>query len=364
MKRLILCCDGTWNRADRVHDNVPPTNVVKMTYRIAARDGDIPQVVYYGHGVGTGNIIDRYTGGAFGHGLEDNILDAYRFLVVNYEEGDEIFLFGFSRGAFTARSLSGLIRNCGILKRASAGNYRKALNLYQKQGKGPDHPESVAFKKKHSVCGGKDIRIKFIGVWDTVGALGIPFVGFHRFTRRRYRFHDTKLSSLVEYAYQALAIDEHRAPFKPSLWQLKPKPDQTIEQVWFCGAHADVGGGYPSTSLSDITLDWMISKARIAGLVFDETAVQAFPFAPDPLGKLHNSKQGLYRLGRSVDRVICKAANSLHDPGDTAKLLHESVLVRWEKDPAYRPAPLRKFFARIRDARNRAAASMQSQENI
>src|SRR5690606_17210148 len=118
MKRLVICCDGTWNRADQEEDDIPcPTNVVKIAFRIAKRDGDIPQLVYYDEGVGTGNSLDRVTGGAFGRGLEENIHQAYRFLIANYEPGDEIFLFGFSRGAFTARSLGGMIRKCGILGR-------------------------------------------------------------------------------------------------------------------------------------------------------------------------------------------------------------------------------------------------------
>src|SRR5919112_1185335 len=118
MKRLILCCDGTWNTADQQKDGEAcPSNVVRLAYRIAKRDGDIPQITFYDQGVGTGNWVDRLSGGAFGNGLEDNIHDAYRFLVGNYESGDEIYLFGFSRGAFTARSIVGMIRKCGILRR-------------------------------------------------------------------------------------------------------------------------------------------------------------------------------------------------------------------------------------------------------
>jgi uncharacterized protein (DUF2235 family) len=124
MKRLVLCCDGTWNRADQERDGAPcPTNVVKFAYRIAKRDADVPQIIYYDQGVGTGNLVDRLSGGALGEGLEDNIHDAYRFLVANYEPGDELYVFGFSRGAFTSRSIVGMIRKCGILGREHVRHY-------------------------------------------------------------------------------------------------------------------------------------------------------------------------------------------------------------------------------------------------
>ncbi|MEX0778776.1 MAG: DUF2235 domain-containing protein [Balneolales bacterium] len=345
MKRLIVCCDGTWNRADQAHDGEPcPTNVVKMASRVAKRDGDIPQVVYYGQGVGSGNILDRYTGGAFGHGLEDNIYEAYRFLMGNYEDGDEIFLFGFSRGAFTARSLGGMIRNCGILKRESTGHYQEALDLYQNKEIRPKDPESVAFRKQHSVCGADDIRIKFIGVWDTVGSLGIPLRGLRWLTRGEYQFHDTELSKTVEHACHALAIDERRKPFKPTLWKRKPKAGQTVEQVWFAGAHTDIGGGYPDSGLSDITLEWMIGKAKGAGLAFDAAVLDALPLSPDPLGKLHNSRKGFYRLSRGIDRTVGASEKQSQDLAPKDELLHGSVIRRWDGNPGYRPVSLAAYF--------------------
>ncbi|MDF3010573.1 MAG: hypothetical protein K0S03_1369, partial [Burkholderiales bacterium] len=221
MKRLILCCDGTWNSADQERNGTPcPTNVVKLGYRVAKRDGDIPQLIYYDQGVGTGNTLDRASGGAFGDGLEENIHDAYRFLVANYEPGDELYLFGFSRGAFTVRSIGGMIRKCGILERP------------------------MQFRKSCSLIHEEPIPIRMIGVWDTVGSLGIPLRGLRWLTRREHQFHDTELSGSVQVACHALAIDERRAPFAPTLWDYKPKPGQQVEQVWFCGAHSDVGGGY------------------------------------------------------------------------------------------------------------------------
>ncbi|MGQ0543936.1 MAG: DUF2235 domain-containing protein [Betaproteobacteria bacterium] len=333
MKRLILCCDGTWNSADQEKSGTPcPTNVVKLGYRLAKRDGGIAQVIYYDQGVGTGNTIDRMTGGAFGDGLEENIHDAYRFLVANYEPGDELYLFGFSRGAFTVRSIGGMIRKCGILERRAVRQYRDAIALYRGE-QHPDDARCVSFRKSFSFV--EKTGIRMIGVWDTVGSLGIPLRGLRWLTRREHQFHDTELSGSVEIACHALAVDERRAPFAPTLWDYKPKPGQQVEQVWFCGAHSDVGGGYAETGLSDIALEWMIGRARAAGLAFDAAALAAYPLRPDPLGQLHDSKTGLYRLTAGIDRRIGT---------DPTQSVHESVKARWDADPGYRPASLKGTF--------------------
>ena len=357
MKRLILCCDGTWNKADQENDGVPcPTNVVRISCRIAKRDGAIPQIIYYDQGIGSGNVLDKFSGGALGEGLEDNIHDAYRFLVGNYEPGDELYLFGFSRGAFTARSIAGMVRKCGVLGREFVQHYRDAIALYRSEHR-PTDDAAVKFRKDYSVGGGDDIKIKFIGVWDTVGALGIPLRGLRWLTADKHQFHDTELSGVVEHAYHALAIDERRAPFEPALWMHKPKPGQTIEQKWFCGVHSDIGGGYPERGLSDIPLGWMIDKAQGPGLKFDSAAMQAHPLQPDPRARLHDSKNGLYRLTPGSDRTIglaiknadasAEAASSV----DPTQFLHDSVLTRWDNDAKYRPQSLSDYFKRIGDRR-------------
>lgn len=357
MKRLILCCDGTWNSADQEDKGTPcPTNVVKLGYRVAKRDGSIPQIVYYDQGVGTGNVLDHLTGGAFGQGLEENIHDAYRFLVANYEPGDELYLFGFSRGAYTARSIAGMVRKCGVLRREFVQHYRDAIALYRSEHR-PTDAAAVKFRKDYSVSGDDAIKIRFIGVWDTVGALGIPLRGLRGLTRGKHQFHDTELSGVVENACHALAIDERRAPFAPTLWLHKPKPGQTVEQVWFCGVHSDIGGGYPECGLSDITLGWMIGKARGVGLVFDSAAMQAHPLRPDPMAPLHNSKTGLYRLTVGIDRAVGRAVANPDEPesatgrDDPTQSVHESVRVRWDSDTAYRPPELLAYFKRIGDRR-------------
>jgi len=360
MKRLVLCCDGTWNSADQERDGAPcPTNVVKLAYRIAKRDSNIPQIIYYDQGVGTGNLVDRISGGALGEGLEDNIHDAYRFLVANYEPGDELYFFGFSRGAFTSRSIVGMIRKCGILGREHVQHYHDAITVYRSD-QHPNDPDPVALRTRYSVCGAEDIPVRFIGVWDTVGSLGIPLRGLRALTRGKYQFHDTQLSGTVQRAYHALAVDEHRAPFEPALWAYKPKPDQIVEQVWFCGAHSDVGGGYPEVALSDITLDWMIAKARDAGLAFDQAALKAHEIRPRALGPLHNSKVGLYRLTAGIDRTIgiskndSRTSSGPRESTDPTQSLHATVRERWDGDATYRPEKVREYLKRAGDPRGTA----------
>jgi len=357
MKRLILCCDGTWNSADQMHEEIPcPTNVVRIAYRIAKHDDGVKQIIYYGQGVGTGNSLDRITGGAFGRGVEDNIFDAYRFLIANYEPGDEVYLFGFSRGAFTARSIAGMIRKCGILCREHVLHYRKTIELYRSD-ESPDMERPVEFRSNYSVDREKPILIQFIGVWDTVGALGIPLRGLRNLTKRKHQFHDTELSGSVKTACHALAIDEKRSPFKPTLWQYKPKEGQTVEQMWFPGVHSNVGGGYPDRSLADISLEWMIGRAKLAGLKFDEKVESVQELSPIPAGKIYNSKKGLYKFSRGYDRVIGVSEKRIREEGttvqgdDPTQFIHQSVLDRWDQDPTYRPPGLLNYFKKVNDTR-------------
>ena len=364
MKTLILCCDGTWNSADQQKDEVLcPTNVVRMAYRIAKRNQDIAQIVYYVQGVGTGNRLDRLVGGALGRGVEDNIFKAYRFLIANYEPGDEIYLFGFSRGAFTARSIAGMIRKCGILGREYIDKYGEALALYQND-EHPDENGPEDFRKNYTVNRNEPTPIKFIGVWDTVGALGIPVRGLRRLSYKKHRFHNTELSSSVKYAYHALAIDERRTPFKPTLWEYIPKvaldgSDQIVEQAWFAGVHSNVGGGYPDRSLADITLSWMIEKAKLAGLGFDENVEKLHICTPDCNGKLYNSKKGIYRLSRGYDRIIGRSEKyesdetSIDKGADPTQSVHQSALDRWDNESDYRPVNLVEYLKSTNNERGK-----------
>jgi len=291
MKRIVICCDGTWNDPEtrRV------TNVVKLARAILPVAGDgVTQVVFYDWGVGTGGRFDRISGGAFGRGLDRNIQDVYRFLVHNHARHDQIFLIGFSRGAYTARSTAGFIRNCGILKKKHASMIPEAYELYRSKSR-PASVKSTRFRREFS----RESRIKLLGVWDTVGALGVPLRMFKRFNASRYSFHDTKLSRSIEHAYHALAIDEKRKPFKPTLWTTRPSKTQIAQQVWFAGVHADVGGGYPEDGLANVAFHWLADKVQRCGLDLARDYLRRFK--PDPTDRLHNSMTPLYRaMGRHV----------------------------------------------------------------
>jgi uncharacterized protein (DUF2235 family) len=316
-KRLVVCCDGTWNTADQRRGGRPcPTNVTRFALGVADRGVDgADQRVYYQQGVGT-RPGECLWGGAFGVGLSRNVQEAYRFLVEHYEPGDELFLLGFSRGAYTARSTAGLLRNCGILRREHAGRLPEAYDLYRSRAVRPRDLESQLFRRSFS----HETRIRFLGVWDTVGSLGIPALGLglSRLLNRRLEFHDTRLSGAVDAAFQALAVDERRRPFAPALWEHDPPAGgQRVEQVWFSGDHSDVGGGHVTSALADIALLWMVDRARSCGLAFRDDAYlrpdegapptydgTTFPVDPDPLGPLGGTRASFLGLLRPYERPI------------------------------------------------------------
>ena len=270
MKRLVVCCDGTWNKPD----NETITNVEKIARTVQSdpsATGSAYQLVYYVSGVGAGSYTaDRLLGGAFGFGLFHNVIACYRFLAQNYEPGDEIFIIGFSRGAYTARSVAGMVGRVGLLTKVSLVEERlpAAVHMYQRT----DMPEGAfgasVDEFKHDHC--YPAKVNFLGVFDTVGALGVP-----GFMRHAPRFHDVQLSGHVLRARHALAVDETRMKFAPTFWEAPEEPpgspseDERVKQVWFEGAHSDVGGGYRETGLSDTSLLWMAREAHDAGLVFD-----------------------------------------------------------------------------------------------
>lgn len=331
-KRLILCFDGTWNRPDEEHPEGEhvETNVCRIYESILERDTNgRRQIKWYDEGVGT-RWFQRIQGGAFGMGLSENIRQGYRFLIEQYEQDDEVFLFGFSRGAYTARSLVGLIRNCGLLYTPDRERIAEAYELYRTRDEGADSEVALAFRKKYA----RDIRITFLGVWDTVGALGIPIESFDDFNRRHFEFHDTELSSIVENAYQAVAVDEHREPYAVTLWDPRVKPRQTLEQRWFLGAHCDVGGGYHDRRLSDVALHWMQQKAAACGLAL--TPVQLPPdvrsSATAPItDSFKEFLKGMYSLFHR--RYYRPVAQTVY--GQEA--IDDSVKQRLESDPYYRP---------------------------
>lgn len=338
MKRIAIFCDGTWNTPDEQKEGRPcQTNVVKLADALTETSADnTKQQLYYDVGVGAeGGFIKQVFDGATGTGISHNILQAYWFLSQNYEPGDELFFFGFSRGAFTVRSLAGLIRNSGILEMKYKDRLKQAYDLYKSRNPAfhPRSEESVLFRKTYAI---EDItKIKFIGVWDTVGALGNPLF-LKGIVSEHNEFHDTGLSSYIENAFHALAIDEKRRNFQAALWQQKPNDTKNkLEQMWFTGVHSDVGGGYAETGLSDISLQWMMEKAESCNLSFRKLNIN-----PDPLGMLHESMTWYYQLAGTLHRPI---GAPLPDGLRSCEQIHPSVMIRYEKDPSYRPVNLVKY---------------------
>ena len=308
MKRLVICCDGTWNRPDTAH----VTNIEKIARTIETDpvDGDPPaqQLVLYLSGVGTnGYQVDRMLGGALGVGLFENICHAYRFLALNYDPHDEIFVFGFSRGAYTARSLVGMIGCVGLLTRESLidGHLPEAVRRYRRRRPDRRTFHGASDERFREVNSHDDVRVRFLGVFDTVGALGVPgAIG------RAHQFHDVTLSPQVEHARHAVAIDEHRIKFEPALWESSPagvtdtagRQRQSVKQVWFEGAHSDVGGGYAYSGLSDTALEWMVREAKQVGLAFDEDLLSTY-LGCGSTAVRHESVTLVYRVLNGLSRL-------------------------------------------------------------
>ena len=325
MKRIVICSDGTWNTPDQP----APTNVTGIARAVlpTAPDG-AAQIVFYDAGIGTdGGWLTRLLGGVTGKGIEKNVGDGYRFLMHNYAAGDEIYLFGYSRGAYTVRSLAGLVRNAGLLRKTEADRFQDAYRLYRRPDAAPRSEEATAFRTAHS----HEVVITFIGVWDTVGALGIPLRGLGRLTAARHQFHDVELSGNVRHGYHALAIDEVRRPFRASLWKAKPKAGQTVEQVWFAGVH----GGYGDRSLTEAPFTWMVEKASEVGLAFDE-ACAIRTAHPCPTGALRDSRKGLFKLSPAHLRVI---------GGDATQSVHRTARDRFKADASYAPRNLAAYLS-------------------
>ena len=321
MKRIAICADGTWNDRDQINKETRrprPTNVTKVAraVRPRARDG-ANQVVFYHDGIGTRGLADHLTGGAFGHGMEANIRALYRFIVYNFEPGDELYFFGFSRGAFTVRSLAGFMSKVGLIQKEDDYYVPEIYACYE-NNKGQGTPEwTRAF---HNV---KDTRpcppIKFVGVWDTVGALGAPgFLG-RVINRNKYKYHDTGLNPFIQNACHAMAIDERRKAFAPDFWTRPVGWHGQIEQAWFPGVHSNIGGGYYPDGLANEALHWMVEKAEALGLEFDRDYLAHY--LPCFNSRLHDSMSAMYRLMGPLVRPLGQ-----HEAdGET---IHQSALDR------------------------------------
>ena len=382
IKRLVVCFDGTWNTPE------DQTNVSRMYAAVADVHARCPgQLKFYDPGVGT-TTGTRLTGGALGLGLDDNILQAYAWLInelvssgptapegdgEGFDGGPDIFIFGFSRGAFTARSLAGLVNRCGVLKRESfvgekepltekiddrahpgSALVQQAWRLYQKTFpsgvEGRTQPECVDFRRRYAWT----VKVKCLGVWDTVGALGVPALSNSPLSRLRYGFHDTTLGRIVEHAYHAVAIDEQREDYQVTLWDaLHPQGARDVEQRWFPGAHANVGGGYQDDLLPDRPLEWMAEKALALGLEFNDefkqklgeaackaTLPEAFKLRGDEyLSPVRDSYaeflHGVYGLTRAL---IFKGRywRPMLTTG-VCETIDETAHMKWAADSRYRP---------------------------
>lgn len=360
-KRLAIFCDGTWQsiRAER------RTNVALAAMGVERYGPDgRHQLTYYDDGVGA--LIGgwrRMFVGATGQGLDNRILSAYRFLTLNYEPGDEIYLFGFSRGAYTVRSLTGLIRTCGILRREYAHREQEAMDLYRRprtqDGTAQsDSPEAIEFRMNcarewvrpesgalTAMGGGRDtLKVAYVGVWDTVGALGIPSTLFQN--RKRYQFHDTSLGKWVKMARHAVAIDERRTAFAPTLWSnvdggADAGDHPGAQQCWFPGDHGGVGGGAARNGLSNAALLWIIEGAQAGGLSFKQSILDEYVAELEPL-RTPVRQTGIgswftYLSGADWRRGLTQFED-----------VHETARQRYLQNKTYRPKPLKPFKDRLK----------------
>lgn len=352
MKRLVICCDGTWQRLY----GGALTNVALTARAVSPHDrSNNPQIVYYSMGVGASLSGLSLWQGMTGDDLDDHLLDAYLFLNLNYEPGDQIYLFGFSRGAYTVRSLAGLLRKCGVLRRAHVDKARDALDLYRRRIASDSH-EAARFRLSYAAAWPHlstrfspppvDLSISYLGVWDTVGALGIPRVlPLSIGLNKQYQFHDTSLSRSVRFARHALAIDERRPSFAPTLWSNLDKiniPGAPVRaaQAWFPGDHGGVGGNDITRGLSNCALLWVLEGAEQAGLAFarEPGSVLSGCLANiDPIGSPLSGANGLLGMFGARWRSGLRKFEDVHE---TARL-------RWAANADYRPAPLAHLGAAI-----------------
>lgn len=329
-KNIIIFSDGTGQKGGKGNN----TNVYKLFNIIEDRTQN--QIAYYDPGVGTD--WKKITGSLSGRGMSKNILECYTFIFENFEAGDQIFLFGFSRGAATVRSLSAFIHYFGVLPKSRPDLIKKAFKIYKRSSAKNVEAKAREFVNKHHTMWTK---IRFIGVWDTVAALGFPikWVSVFLDTFFSHKFHNLELSESIEFARHALSIDDRRKTFHPQIWKPTSKQveNETVKQVWFSGVHTDVGGGYDNPELSNITLKWFLKEAINKGLIiYEKSAVYQTIIKSeiDENGFMETEQDGslgwIYRDKQRVwlnDEEIC---------------IHESVLKRTKNSknndtPAYSP---------------------------
>ena len=381
-KRIVLLCDGTWNRPD---DRFP-THVAALQLAIPrqAADGTEQRVVYM-PGVGTGKRHDtwigkqwdRFVGGGLGLGLDRDLMRAYAELAAIWQPGDEVFIFGFSRGAYTARSLAGLIRNVGLvdpdqLPRDPDRAFTRLARLlrYYRTRSIDTHPRNpatypkrfgwsprvatsraeAAWRKRTGLSEPPVFEIAYMGLWDTVGSLGVPrsWRVLAALYNDRFRFHDTRLTSMVRSGRHAVAVDERRRSFEPTLWSNistlnrgLQTPDSPYQEMWFPGAHRVMGGGGGNDCLSSFPLLWVLEGAARAGLEVSEDFIDVARAACDPAGPLDPNTEPPGWFSRLFDALMPKDDRA---PPELPVQLSSCVAERWARlGDAYRPRTLHPY---------------------
>lgn len=315
-KNIVIFSDGTGQEGGKGAN----TNIYKLYNMVEDRTPN--QISFYDPGLGTG--FRKLTGSVGGAGISENIQQCYSFIFNNFEAGDQIYLFGFSRGAATVRSLSSFIHYFGILPKARPDLIKQAYKIYKIADEQKRKSAADEFIAKHHTMWTK---IKFIGCFDTVAALGIPVKPLSLLINEipwfQHSFHNFKLSESVENAYHALSIDDERKTFHPILWNEKQKlTHQNIKQVWFCGMHTDIGGGYDRHELSDIALIWMRDKAKEHNLlIYSESSVC---YKDNPIGFMHNSRDSFWT------KLYRKKCREINPEMIDKPIIHQSVLERSE----------------------------------
>ena len=356
-KNIIVCSDGTGNSGGKGNG----TNVWRVFEAVNRASTNPRQVAFYDDGVGTESFKPlKIAGGAFGYGLARNVRQLYKEICRIYEPGDRLFYFGFSRGAFTVRTLMGWILSVGLINPQHArdnqeldqlvgDSYRAPRSFFRTypqrliSSKPSDrHKKKIASKLFDLTDNQKCALGHFIGVWDTVDAVGFPvaFVADAWNTLvYRFKFPDYKLSPFVRHARHALAIDDERKTFHPLLWDEAPdenkadagmRSGQQLQQVWFSGMHSNIGGGYPQDGMAYVSLTWMMDAARQAGLEFTQGLEQLYRERANPMEKMYNSRGGLGMYYRFAPRSI----SYLSEKNSVDVVVHHSVLQRTRQSPA------------------------------
>lgn len=329
MKHLVILFDGTWNDLSMQF----PTNVARLAMAMDDKDHDGNlQVIEYISGIGTSYGSDKIIGGAFGYGIDEKTIQGYTFLVNNYQPGDQIYVFGFSRGAYTARSLTGFISECGLLKKHNLCHVNKAFLAYRKKGTKIQKDFLDDFKGNGDCY--KKVPIKLLGCWDTVSSLGVPdrleTVPIDRWINEKYEFHQNKIvADIVENAVHAVALDEYREEFDVELMEQNSEAvDQKLIQLWFPGDHGCVGGGsWYKRGLSNLTLKWMVEdiihKELNLKLALDLSRI----VDTDPSGKILTTKiDPLIYFPTDIDSIYEELENGRKIPEDVK--LHPSIIQR------------------------------------